>query len=229
MRGPFALAFVWAAGWAYVIWRWVPHGHFYSGLLGGACVGMISWVRDEPPEFIAKWKRGADGERQTARALRGLSEGGWCAVHDKTTGRGNIDHVAVGPSGVFLLESKNLSGTIQIDARGLTTVFGDAAIDSYTNGHLADWMRGSAARLKERIEDATHLRTWVSAVVVIWGEFPQGRYEHDRVTYVAGDSLREWLESLPVRLDAREVSLISLGLKADVVVPPAPPLDAVAT
>lgn len=225
---PFVFVVSWTAAVAWAMWRWAPHGELFAGVALGASVGMISWIRDEPPEFIAKWRRGADGERNTARALRRM-DARWFAVHDKTTGRGNVDHVAVGPAGVFLLESKNLSGTVEVDERGLTAVFGDAAIDSYTNAKLPRGMRASAAQLNELIAASTHLRPWVHAVVVIWGEFPQRRYERESVTYIAGDDLPAWLEGLPDRLSARDANLIRLALEGESVVRDAPPLTEPAT
>jgi hypothetical protein len=33
---------------------------------------MAMWTWDDPPEYIAKWKPGADGEHQTEKALKHL-------------------------------------------------------------------------------------------------------------------------------------------------------------
>ena len=48
----------------------------------------------------------------TAKALRGLEDEGWIVMHDLPAGRGNIDHILVGPGGVFLLDSKRLDGSV---------------------------------------------------------------------------------------------------------------------
>jgi hypothetical protein len=58
------------------------------------------------------WYRGALGELQVARALRDLPEG-WTVLH--STGEhplewAGIDHVAIGPTGVFTIATKNHSG-----------------------------------------------------------------------------------------------------------------------
>ncbi|MTV27817.1 NERD domain-containing protein [Nitriliruptoraceae bacterium ZYF776] len=54
------------------------------------------------------WAEGAKGERRVARALERLERRGWHVVHDLTVGtRGaNIDHVVVGPPGVFVIDTK---------------------------------------------------------------------------------------------------------------------------
>lgn len=64
-----------------------------------------------------RWERGADGEAATAAALDELSRRGWTLFHDvRWPGRqrANIDHIAVGPSGVFVIDSKNWSGDVRV-------------------------------------------------------------------------------------------------------------------
>src|SRR3954471_11514018 len=63
------------------------------------------------------WERGADGEAATARALGGLNKQAWTTFHDvRWPGRqrANIDHIAVGPAGVFVIDSKNWSGDVRV-------------------------------------------------------------------------------------------------------------------
>jgi Nuclease-related domain len=44
--------------------------------------------------------------RETHDILDALRAEGWRVVHDLDTGRGSIDHVVIGPGGVFVIESK---------------------------------------------------------------------------------------------------------------------------
>lgn len=63
------------------------------------------------------YERGADGEAATARALASLDAADWTIFHDvRWPGRAlaNVDHVAVGPGGVFVIDSKNWSGRIEV-------------------------------------------------------------------------------------------------------------------
>ncbi len=59
------------------------------------------------------WAAGADGERRVATLL-GQLPAGWHAHHDRLLRPGrtqaNLDHVVVGPSGVFLVDTKNWAG-----------------------------------------------------------------------------------------------------------------------
>jgi hypothetical protein len=49
--------------------------------------------------------------------------------------------------------------------------------------------------LSERIGRETGRSPWVNAVVVVWGHFPEGLVEHERVTYLSGEKLAAWIET----------------------------------
>lgn len=64
----------------------------------------------------ALWEKGAEGEVAVARALEALPEG-WVALHDLAwpgRQRANLDHVVVGPGGVFIVDAKNWSGRVEV-------------------------------------------------------------------------------------------------------------------
>jgi hypothetical protein len=68
------------------------------------------------------YERGAEGEESTARILGVLSAEGWRVFHDvRWPGRpqANIDHVLVGPGGVFVVDTKSWSGHIDIKGGAL--------------------------------------------------------------------------------------------------------------
>lgn len=228
LRAPSAVALGFAALLAAPIWIYVPLGKFYAGMIVGSSWGMIAWIRDEPPEAIAKWKRGADGEKRTATVLRKLEKDGWYAVHDRAGALGNLDHIAVGPAGVFLLETKTLSGTVSVEKDELAAKYGPAAADRWSNRSIGRLMRRRAVMLKEQVQNVTDIPVFVQAVVVIWGDFPGSCIESDRVSYIAGEALEPWLRSHKSRLSARDTNFIRLALAADVVAPPAAPFGATA-
>ncbi|HET9154336.1 MAG TPA: nuclease-related domain-containing protein [Solirubrobacterales bacterium] len=61
------------------------------------------------------WAQGAEGEEVVGGILEGLREGGWCVIHDVAFGRGNIDHIVVGPGGIFTIETKSRGGKVWPD------------------------------------------------------------------------------------------------------------------
>jgi hypothetical protein len=61
------------------------------------------------------YERGAEGEQQTAAVLSRLPTDQWTVFHDRRwPGRklANVDHVVVGPPGVFVIDSKNWVGRV---------------------------------------------------------------------------------------------------------------------
>lgn len=79
--------------------------------------------------LVERWGRGAAGEELVGKALDGLRKEGWFALHDVHLGHGNIDHVLVGPAGLFTIETKSHRGRLRanaIDARMLKQAYAHA-------------------------------------------------------------------------------------------------------
>jgi Nuclease-related domain len=60
------------------------------------------------------WEQGARGERKVGKILEGLGPE-WHVIHGVWLGRGDIDHVLVGPAGTFTVETKSHRGRIAVD------------------------------------------------------------------------------------------------------------------
>jgi hypothetical protein len=90
-------------------------------IASGLAILVAGWeLRFQPsPEAIA-WRRGAAGERRTARLLGPLERHGWAILHDLALpgSRANIDHLVIGPGGVFVIDSKQYRGRLQLDRFG---------------------------------------------------------------------------------------------------------------
>jgi hypothetical protein len=81
-----------------------------------AAVGVVGWrLRFRASAEASAWRKGARGERRTARRLRRLVRRDYVAFHDlgMPGSRANIDHLLIGPSGVFVIDSKQYTGRIQ--------------------------------------------------------------------------------------------------------------------
>ena len=66
--------------------------------------------------YAESWEKGAEGELQTAAALSQLGPE-WIRWHDlRWPGRrfANIDHVVIGPGGIFVVDSKSWSGVVAV-------------------------------------------------------------------------------------------------------------------
>ena len=63
------------------------------------------------------WAKGAEGERVTAAALATLPADEWTVFHDVPwpgRPRANVDHVLIGPPGLYVVDSKNWSGRVEV-------------------------------------------------------------------------------------------------------------------
>lgn len=177
------------------------------GFFGGmaATFFMLLWL--SPPGWIENWEIGAWGEEATGRQLAKLDSTEWSVIHDVPTGHGNVDHLVIGPGGVFVLDSKRVGGRVVVQEDTIRVERLDDEHLWYAHGGAAS-VRRQAAQTSERMFAATHIKTWVTPVMVIWAEFPQRLVEGDCVI-VHGEDLVAWLESRPVRVAAEVVPRIT--------------------
>jgi hypothetical protein len=64
--------------------------------------------------LVERHDRGATGEEQVGGLLDGLAGTGWRAIHDASLGNGNVDHILIGPAGVFTVETKSHAGPVRV-------------------------------------------------------------------------------------------------------------------
>lgn len=81
--------------------------------------GLILAMSDEPQSTQA-WQRGAVGEEKLGRGLDKLQERGALVLHDRRIpgSRANIDHMVIGPPGVFVVDAKRYKGRPQLRVEG---------------------------------------------------------------------------------------------------------------
>jgi Nuclease-related domain len=84
--------------------------------LGSAVVllGFILVVCRHLLPLVDQHDRGAAGEEHVGGLLNDLSRS-WRVLHDVSFGRGDVDHIAIGPPGVFVVETKSHPGPIKVD------------------------------------------------------------------------------------------------------------------
>ena len=111
------------------VWFLVALGISLSGIaimiaspewrLFGAAVTLfgVVWLAERVvnPLSTRVWRIGAEGEEATARLLAELEPDGYLVFHDLRIprSRANIDHLVVGPTGVFVVDSKSFSGSVE--------------------------------------------------------------------------------------------------------------------
>jgi hypothetical protein len=153
------------------------------------------------------WRVGAEGERLVGGELDKLAKQGWVVVHDVPVGdRGaNIDHVVVGPGGVFTVNSK-----YHWDKRVLAS--GDCV---YVNGHPSKYIpvaRHEAERAARLLGAAAGAPVVVTAVLSIVSQHRVVKNQPRKggVLVMGPRETRRLLEGLPPVLAPEQVSRLGL-------------------
>jgi hypothetical protein len=133
-------------------------------------------------------------------------------LHDLQHGRGNVDHILVGPGGVFLLDSKRADGRVVVD-HGTVTVTRlddpDLRYQHMGTPHLL----GLARETHNRVLAGSRINQWFTPVMVWWAEFPQ-RVVEERCTNVHGEELIAWLRSRPTQVAESRIQQVAEAVRA---------------
>jgi Holliday junction resolvase-like predicted endonuclease len=71
------------------------------------CVVVVWRYANRYVDDLLHWLRGARAEESVGETLNELRREGWILLHDvEQQGEGNIDHIASGPTGVYMIETK---------------------------------------------------------------------------------------------------------------------------
>ena len=135
--------------------------------------------------LVDRHDRGAAGEEQVGAMLDGLEAKGWHAIHDVSLGRGNVDHILIGPGGIFTVETKSHPGPVRV-------------------GRLHGAVLNQAQAQRRAIERATAAH--VEPLIVYsraWVDRPLSRRKGVRI--VPARMLLGYLDRQPRRLEAEAI------------------------
>lgn len=79
-------------------------------------VGGLMLALGDAPTHETAWARGAGGEEHIAKFLTKYLNADVVVLHDRRipSSRANIDHVAIGPSGVWVIDAKRYKGKVAV-------------------------------------------------------------------------------------------------------------------
>lgn len=167
-----------------------------------AAVILIVWLVGTGRRDIDRWRRGAMGEWATAVELSRLSARRWRVWHDiRVPGsRANLDHVVIGPTGVWVVDTKTTLAPVRSGWRKV--YLGERQLDTSST-------RWEAEVVEDRLDIP------VAAIVAVHGEGlrRRGVRTGDAVVLPA-DRLIRRLKRGRRRLSRSEVDLLAAKFSA---------------
>jgi hypothetical protein len=148
------------------------------------------------------WVRGVDGEFQVSQALLDLEAFGYSIIEHVDIGHGDVDHVVVGPTGIFAVETKNWPGRVEVR---------DCVL--YRNGRRDDASLRQAIKGAIAIRESTGVR-WVDAILAcVNSNVTDEPIRLDAVTVVGSHRLNATITDRPLRLSPEEIERISTQVR----------------
>jgi Nuclease-related domain len=138
------------------------------------------------PNSIAAWHTGTQGELRTGRLLEPLEAEGFRILHDRQIpgSRANIDHIVIGPPGIFVVETKSLGGSLQI--RG-----NDVFVAGRRKTRMIDEVKREALAVQTALTDELAAGGWtITPVICVHrADLPWFRTEVAGIRIVSGKDL----------------------------------------
>lgn len=153
------------------------------------------------------WRKGAEGEEYVGDKLNKLRARGWHVLHSVPVGKGDsdIDHIVIGPGGVYTINSKKHDGK-QIWV---------AKYQMRVDGHVVPYLRNSrseAKRAKKLLEAQLDFEVPVmGCVVVLTGSIvPEVTYKQmpDDMRVLDKWDVPRWFKKRPAVFDDTQVAQI---------------------
>lgn len=142
----------------------------------GPLAGLVKFLSDDPQSDSA-WAKGSAGEQVLAGRLRKLLGDRAVLLHDREVPRtrGNIDHIAVAASGIWVIDAKKYKGRVEHrDVGGWFKTDLRLYVGSRDHTKLADglaWQVDAVRRALEGVE--VPINAALCFVEAEWGLFPK--------------------------------------------------------
>ncbi|MDD2272431.1 MAG: nuclease-related domain-containing protein [Desulfuromonadaceae bacterium] len=206
-----------ALGMFFIAWQWMKNAASISALGLPAIIALIVAFKfllnkvEKKTKYVKKRAkdadRGAAAEVKVAATMAELPEG-FTAFHDLAFSGFNIDHVVIGTSGIFLVETKSHGGKV--------TTEGDKLL---LNGNPTDkdfinqtWSQ--TYQLKSFLKEQTGKEYQVKPVLCFSKAFVQLRQAIKGVAVVNSKFLNELLQRQKPLLSSEDLKAVSAALKA---------------
>jgi hypothetical protein len=101
-------AFLAVFEWIRFLLKWPPQPKLFTAMAVLVCCLALIKVKLIRRK-VRSLNLAQEGEKAVGQFLEGLREKGYKVFHDIAGGKFNVDHVLIGPSGVYVIETKTIS------------------------------------------------------------------------------------------------------------------------
>ena len=174
------------------------------------CVPLSCWRILKTHSDLESLRQGRRGELVVGQALERLRADGYDVLHDIPGEGHNIDHVLIGPGGVFAIETKTWSkpkGDSRVVFDGKTVTAAGQAPD---RGPV-DQVLAARDELQRIIYDRTGLKVDVRPVILYPGWFTESSRQSE-VWVLNENAFPQWVAKDASRLSDAEIHQISNGV-----------------
>jgi Nuclease-related domain len=188
---------------------------YIYGFVTATVLATLAWVI-HVLSGSHSYSMGKLGEEATAEAVAGWRQrrNGWRLINGiYLAGHGDIDHILVGPGGVFVIESKWTTKHCRIEHGEIVGLMGRVPIAQATDGALKveKLLRYGSQRFEVEVKP----------VVVIWGSggliLEDGSIEVDGVLVCEGRREKDWVRQLAgLALKQPDINAIASVLESQI-------------
>lgn len=170
---------------------WIGAGYLFLA-------GLLAWLVTAGRERLDNFLKGARGEESVARTLSFLPAT-FHVYHGLSMQRSSLrssnadyDHVVIGPTGIFMIETKNWSGRIQVEN-------GEILYDQERPDRPPlEQVKGAAAMLRKELQENVHRNLDVQPVLCFAsGRLATGQVGAAGVVICTGHTLIDALHEKP--------------------------------
>lgn len=209
-----------------VVFAWILVFQEWSALLVPTRMGPVSmtiiavlvtaWA---VPKIRAYWRKDADyqlgrkGELAVAECLESLRAQGFRPLHDIVAGRFNVDHVLIGPPGIFAIETKTRRKSGGREEKVLVDGSRILIAGRSAEPNPADQAKGNAAWVRGLLARSTGREFTVDPVVVFPGWWVEFNQKPNGLFVMNEKGFENIIAKLPATLTKEEIAMAAFHLE----------------
>ncbi len=184
------------------------------GIIYGNLLGILLFLGGIYPIFYGyangkSWYKGYEGEKTVKKSLKKLN-GGYHIFNDvKLPGSwGNIDHIVVGPTGIFVIESKNLGGLHIVDGDNWSAKYKEYGGFKKSYKSPGKQTKANAAQLRKYLikNDVNMKDLWVKSMVALNSMHVIRKYDPKDYELIHPDYLVEFIHQRKSNIKERTIN-----------------------